>query len=166
MAENHMDKMVNNRNVDIKGSEIPAKIRIHLDEIAQKLWMRPSHACALVGAGFSINALKSDESIPTSPTWAQLADKMLEDIPYVLESRKNALEKIKTSDPVDIYMGLWGIGFYDIYEALDLIISLTCGEDKKPFEAKEIHLLTIGYFCMELEHSEAVVRTALAKFPV
>ena len=78
MAENHMDKMVNNRNVDIKGSEIPAKIRIHLDEIAQKLWMRPSHACALVGAGFSINALKSDESIPTSPTWAQLADKMLE----------------------------------------------------------------------------------------
>lgn len=33
MAENHMDKMVNNRNVDIKGSEIPAKIRIHLDEI-------------------------------------------------------------------------------------------------------------------------------------
>lgn len=73
-----MDKMVNNRNVDIKGCEIPAKIRIHLDEIAQKLWMRPSHACALVGAGFSINALKSDESIPTSPTWAQLADKMLE----------------------------------------------------------------------------------------
>ncbi len=124
----------------------------------------------------------------------RLADKMLSDIPYVLESRENALEKIRTSDPVDIYMGLWGIGFYDVSKVLDMIRGLTGIPLKKDmkkiidrvkdffgnyskeqpekssqiFEPEEIHLLTIGYFCRNLGYPEIAMQIALAvteKYP-
>lgn len=98
----------------------------------------------------------------------RLAGKMLDLIPYVLESRENAVSSIKTNDPADIYMGLWGIGFYDVYEALDLIKSLTCSAEERLFEPNEIQLLTIGYFCMELDFSRVTAQAALAvieKYP-
>lgn len=122
-----------------------------------------------------------------------LAEKMLNDIPFVLESYENAIEKIKTDDPIDIYMGLWGIGFYDVHEALRTIKALVGVPDEKPitttmdkikgffginkekaesetkiFEPKEIHLLTIGYFCQNLDYPETVMRIALTvteKYP-
>lgn len=123
----------------------------------------------------------------------RLAEKMLDDIPFVLESYDNAIEKIKTDDPVDIYMGLWGIGFYDVHKALQTIIGLVGVPDEKSaattmdkikgffgrnkekaesetklFEPKEIHLLTIGYFCQNLGYPETAMRIALTvteKYP-
>lgn len=58
-------------------NKIPQNIRIYLDEIADKLWMKPSRACVLVGAGFSRNAIKLQESTLTAPTWENLADDMI-----------------------------------------------------------------------------------------
>ncbi len=123
----------------------------------------------------------------------RLANKMLDDIPFVLESYDNAVEKIKSSDPVDIYMGLWGIGFYDVHKALQTIRELVgvpgekritktmdkikglFGRKKEQsesetiiFEPEEIHLLTIGYFCQNLGYPETAMRIALAvteKYP-
>ena len=116
----------------------------------------------------------------------RLAEKMLNDIPFVLESYDNAIEKIKTDDHVDIYMGLWGIGFYDIHKTLQTIRGLVGvpGEKRittmdkikglfgvkkkeqpesetKIFEPEEIHLLTIGYFCQNLGYPETAMRIAL-----
>ena len=112
----------------------------------------------------------------------RLAEKILSDIPYVLESRENAVEYIKTSDAVHIYMGLWGLGFYDIGDALDVILNLAgCPEkyDKKDmrpelkalfaksdggaeFQASEIQLLTIGYFCIGLEYPDVTTLITLS----
>lgn len=58
-------------------NKIPQDIRISLDEIADKLWMKPSRACVLVGAGFSRNAIKLQDSTLTAPTWENLADDMI-----------------------------------------------------------------------------------------
>ena len=58
-------------------NKIPQNIRIYLDESADKLWMKPSRACVLVGAGFSRNAIKLQESTLTAPTWENLADDMI-----------------------------------------------------------------------------------------
>ena len=98
----------------------------------------------------------------------RLAEKMLDDIPFVLESYDNAVSKIMTSDPVDIYMGLWGIGFYDILKALDVIKGLAgipkfegLKKDGQTFVPDEIHLLTIGYFCQNLGYPETAMRIAI-----
>ena len=58
-------------------NKIPQDIRISLDEIADKLWMKPSRACVLVGAGFSRNAIKFQDSTLPAPTWENLADDMI-----------------------------------------------------------------------------------------
>lgn len=58
-------------------NKIPQNIHIHLDEIADKLWMKPSRACVLVGAGFSRNAIKLQDSTLPAPTWENLADDMI-----------------------------------------------------------------------------------------
>ena len=114
----------------------------------------------------------------------RLAAKILDDIPFVLESNDNAVSKLMTSDPVDIYMGLWGIGFYDVTKALDMIRSLAGvtsekteqnidgrikGLFSKPeekssrsFEPDEIHLLTIGYFCQNLGYPTVAIQIALS----
>ncbi len=114
----------------------------------------------------------------------RLAAKILDDIPFVLESNDNAVSKLMTSDPVDIYMGLWGIGFYDVTKALDIIKSLAgvpsgkteqsivgrikglFGKPEKkssrPFEPDEIHLLTIGYFCRNLGYPTVAIQIALS----
>ena len=114
----------------------------------------------------------------------RLAAKILDNIPFVLESNDNAVSKLMTSDPVDIYMGLWGIGFYDVTKALDIIKSLagitsekteqgiigkikglfSKQEEKnsRPFEPDEIHFLTIGYFCQNLGYPTVAIQTALS----
>ena len=98
----------------------------------------------------------------------RLANKMLDDIPFVLESYENAIEKIKSTDPVDIYMGLWGIGFYDIHKALELIKGLVgipgferLDNDGQIFEPEEINLLTIGYFCKNIGFARTAIQIAL-----
>ncbi len=112
----------------------------------------------------------------------RLAEKMLKDIPFVLASRENALGKIMTTDAVDIYMGLWGIGFYDVHEALENIKELlgirkasfaerfkALFQNPSPvYELNEIQLLAIGYFCMELQYPDITAQAALAvieKYP-
>ncbi len=86
----------------------------------------------------------------------RLAGKILEDIPYVLKSRENAFAKINTEDPVDIYMGLWGIAFYDINEAFDKINSIVLSDN-----ASHISLLVIGYFCMGLDCHDLTAKIAM-----
>ena len=114
----------------------------------------------------------------------RLAGKILDDIPFVLESEDHAAEKFLSSDPVDIYMGLWGIGFYDVSKALDMIrqyvgisseniktdlIGKIKGWFSKPekqercmSESDEIHLLTIGYFCQNLGYPTIAMQLALS----
>lgn len=62
----------------MENTELPIEIVRHLDTIAERLWTKPSKACVLVGAGFSLNAEKVDESVSTPPLWNQLSDKLLE----------------------------------------------------------------------------------------
>lgn len=59
---------------------IPDSIKARLDEIAEHLWMEPSHACLMVGAGMSKNAEKIDPFAADALSWAELADKMQERI--------------------------------------------------------------------------------------
>ena len=59
---------------------LPKAIEKQLCVIARNLWMRPSHACLMVGAGFSRNAIKTNSSVPTPPVWNALADSMLEEM--------------------------------------------------------------------------------------
>ncbi|MCR5610082.1 MAG: DUF4132 domain-containing protein, partial [Lachnospiraceae bacterium] len=79
----------------------------------------------------------------------RLANKIMDNITFVLESRDNAINRVNGDDPVDIYMGLWGIGFYNIYDALEVIKNIT-GVSDNNVKANELQLLTIGYFCREL----------------
>ena len=57
--------------------KLSSTITKHLDVIAEKLWMEPSHACVLVGAGFSRNAIKTNRTVKTPPVWSALGDGML-----------------------------------------------------------------------------------------
>jgi hypothetical protein len=53
-------------------NDIPAGIRLYLDEIAERLWS--GHAAVMVGAGLSRNARKVVTAAPSFPTWTELAD--------------------------------------------------------------------------------------------
>lgn len=111
----------------------------------------------------------------------RLAGKILDDILYVLESRENALQYIDTTDAVHIYMGLWGLGFYEVYDAVNVIKSLFglpdvqqnpslfnkfCHIFKKDEWGKvsenKIQLLTVGYFCEELEMPDVMNQVSAA----
>ncbi len=88
--------------------QIPSKIKKYLDEIAERLWMQPSHACAMVGAGFSINAIKSDSSVSNPPTWSKLADLMLDKL-YDKSSRPNT-EYLDVLNIADEFQASKGMG--------------------------------------------------------
>lgn len=60
--------------------KLSSAIRKQLDVIAEKLWMEPSHACVLVGAGFSRNAIKINRTVKTPPVWSALGDGMLKEL--------------------------------------------------------------------------------------
>lgn len=89
----------------------------------------------------------------------RLAEKILKNIPYVLESHENALEKINTDDPVDIYMGIWGIGFYDFFEAVKVILNIIEKNDRN-FAIYEPQMLVMGYFLCERYYSRLSIETA------
>ncbi len=84
------------------------------------------------------------------------SEKILDDMIFSLESRENCLELINTTDAVHIYCGLWGLSFYDISDALNIILSLIGAA------ANEIQLLTIGYFMKNVEIKSVTYRAASA----
>lgn len=104
------------------------------------------------------------------------ANKILEDIPKVLESKEKALEYINTTDTIHIYMGLWGLGFYNVFDALNEILDLVGlpeyskigkleilkNNSKKIISATKQQLLTIGYFCSDLNFDKITDKIALA----
>lgn len=61
-------------------NEISNDIKARLDEIAEHLWMEPSHACLMVGAGMSKNAEKIDPYSRDALSWTDLTEKMQERI--------------------------------------------------------------------------------------
>lgn len=90
----------------------------------------------------------------------RLAGKIVDDVIATLQSRENALALVKADDPVDIYLGLWGLGFYDVEDALNVILELTgvgggqCGS--------MMQLLTVGYFCRNLQYSDVTAQASIA----
>lgn len=76
---------------------IPDEIKARLNEIAEHLWMEPSSACLMVGAGMSKNAEKTDPASPDALSWYELADKMQEhilgvkDVPFKRQKYANVL---------------------------------------------------------------------------
>ena len=90
----------------------------------------------------------------------RLAGKIIEGAVSALQSRENALGMIASEDPVDIYLGLWGLGFYDVEDAMRIILALTgvnggsCGS--------MMQLMTVGYFCRNLEQPDVTAPIAVA----
>ena len=90
------------------------------------------------------------------------SEKVLDDMLYSLESRENCMELINTTDAVHIYCGLWGLSFYEIFDALDVIFALIGADGKHSYTANEIQLLTIGYFMRSVEIKSVTYRAASA----
>ena len=91
------------------------------------------------------------------------AQKLLEDMVYVLESREKCIEYIYTTDAVHIYCGLWGLSFYDIDDAVDVIYDMVgLGKGVYPRANHEMQLLTAGYFCNDVEVERAAQRISAA----
>lgn len=88
--------------------------------------------------------------------------KVLDDMLFSLESHKNCMELINTTDAVNIYCGLWGLSFYDISYALDVIFALIGADGRHNYTANEIQLLTIGYFMRSVEIKSVTYRAASA----
>ena len=61
----------------------------YLDLIGEHL--REGHASVLVGAGFSRNAVKIDEKLKSSPTWAELAQVFIDKLATETEERKRLM---------------------------------------------------------------------------
>ena len=90
------------------------------------------------------------------------SEKVLDDMLFSLESRENCLELINTTDAVHIYCGLWGLSFYEIFDALDVVFALIGADGKHTYTANEIQLLTIGYFMRQVEIKSVTYRAASA----
>ena len=85
----------------------------------------------------------------------RIAQKVLDDMLVVLTDSKKRIEYINTSDAVHIYMGLWGIAFYEFVDTQKIMLSIVESSYNKKSEflndgysANKIQLLTIGYFCL------------------
>ncbi|MCG3149989.1 MAG: hypothetical protein PCFJNLEI_03456 [Verrucomicrobiae bacterium] len=85
--------------------DIPADVRSHLDEIAERLWS--GHAAVMVGAGFSRNARKAIPSAIDFPTWPQLADHFYDKIHHRLPDADTShyLSPLKLADEVQAAFG-------------------------------------------------------------
>lgn len=90
------------------------------------------------------------------------SEKVLDDMLFSLESRENCMELINTTDAVHIYCGLWGLSFYDIFDALDVIFALIGADGRHHYTANDIQLLTIGYFMRSVEIKSVTYRAASA----
>ncbi len=84
---------------------------------------------------------------PDAKSLERISDKSLELITYCLDDRAHAMEYINTEDCMKIYIGLWSIAVYDTSEAIDVV---------KEISRKGTHhqVLTMGYFCANLDNSE------------
>ena len=90
----------------------------------------------------------------------RLAGKIAEDAVRALQSRENALAMIHSDDPVDIYLGLWALGFNDVNDAMNVMLDLAGVNDNKC--GSEMQLLTVGYFCHNLELPDVSSKIAVA----
>jgi len=119
--------------------KISSAIRKQLDVIAEKLWMEPSHACVLVGAGFSRNAIKTKRTVKTPPVWSALGDSMLKELhgkkinrnyvdvlnvaqEYVAENGRKAMDAFlereipdKGLEPSDLHKLLMSLPWADVF---------------------------------------------------
>ena len=93
----------------------------------------------------------------------RLAGKIVDDIAKSLQGREIALEMIHSDDPIDIYMGLWALGFRDVNDAMNVALDLAGvngGMEEKC--GGEMQLMTLGYFCRNLELPDVSSRIAVA----
>ena len=90
----------------------------------------------------------------------RLAGKIVDGIVYALESRENAIALVGADDPVDIYLGLWGLGFYNVEDALNVILDLTGVNGSQ--SGTMMQLLTVGYFCRNLNYGDVTAKAAVA----
>ena len=93
----------------------------------------------------------------------RLAVKIIEDAVRALQSRSNALEMIYSDDPVDIYLGLWTLGFNDVNDAMNTILDLAGANGGKGGKrGSMMQLMTVGYFCRNLEQPDVSSKIAVA----
>lgn len=85
--------------------KLNAAIKKQLDIIAGQLWSNPSHACAMVGAGFSRNAKKCSSTTPTPPAWTALADEMVKKLYNPAAVNKNYLNVLDVADTYEAMFG-------------------------------------------------------------
>jgi len=78
--------------------KITPAIKKQLDVIADHLWNAPSHACAFVGAGMSMNAIRKDITTPISPSWSELANKMISQLPEGWKINRNFQSVLKIAE--------------------------------------------------------------------
>ena len=90
----------------------------------------------------------------------RLAGKIVDGIVHSLQSRENALAMINSDDPIDIYLGLWALGFSDVSEAENVILGLAGVNGGE--QGSMMQLMTVGYFCRNLELPDVTSRIAVA----
>ncbi len=90
----------------------------------------------------------------------RLAGRIIDGIANSLRSRERAMEMIDSDDPVDIYLGLWALGFDDVEEAEKAMLRLTGADGGRG--GSEIQLMTVGYFCRNLELPDVTSKIAVA----
>lgn len=72
--------------------KLPKRITNRLDIIARNLWMQPSRASLMVGAGMSRNAVKKKRFVKSPALWSNLADDMLKELHSGAKVNKNYLD--------------------------------------------------------------------------
>ena len=90
----------------------------------------------------------------------RLAGKIIESMARSLQSRGNALEMIASDDPVDIYLGLWALGFEDVADVEQVMLELAGINGGNA--GNTMQLMTVGYFCRNLELPDVTSRIAVA----
>lgn len=80
-------------------------IKKQLDVIADHLWNAPSNACAFVGAGMSMNAIRKDITTLRSPGWSELANKMISQLPEGWKINRNFQSVLKIAE---MYVASYG----------------------------------------------------------
>ena len=90
----------------------------------------------------------------------RLAGKIVEGVVNSLQSRENALAMVHSDDPVDIYLGLWALGFQDVEDAMNVSFGLTGADGGQC--GSMMQLMTVGYFCRNLELPDVTSRIAVA----
>lgn len=72
--------------------KLSKRITNRLDIIARYLWMQPSRASLMVGAGMSRNAVKKNRLVKSPALWSNLADNMLKELHPGAKVNKNYVD--------------------------------------------------------------------------